>query len=477
VAYGSLLQERRRGLHARIVDAIERLAPDRLADHVEQLAHHAVRGEVWDKACLYCRQAGAKATARFALREAVAAFEQALGALQHLPDHPDTRAQAIDLCFDLRTVLQPLGAHGRILAHLRQAAPLAEALGDARRRVYLVSYMSSCLRQLGDVDEALASAQHALAIATTAGDRDLQITARHFLSQDYQHHLSDYRRATEVFRQNVEALHGVPRQERFGTAVVLAVHAPACLAMCLGELGAFAEGRVHGAHALQLAETVDHPYTMAQVSINVGELYLRQGALLQAIGVLERGLALCEAVPLPGPLRVCSWRLGAAYALAGRVPEALSLLERARELSVATGRTFRHPLVDVWVGESYVLAGRLTEAYQFGQRALQTAQAWKARGFQAYALRLLGEMALSSHPPDVTQAEIYYRQAFALADELGMRPLLAHCQRSLGTLYATTGQREQARTELSTAIALYRAMDMTFWLPQAEAALAQVGGG
>ena len=72
------------------------------------------------------------------------------------------------------------------------------------------------------------------------------------------------------------------------------------------------------------------------------------------------------------------------------------------------------------------------------------------------------------------QAELYYRQALTLADELGMRPLQAHCHRGLGTLYATLGQQEQARAELSAAIVLYRAMDMTFWLPQTEAALAQV---
>jgi tetratricopeptide (TPR) repeat protein len=72
------------------------------------------------------------------------------------------------------------------------------------------------------------------------------------------------------------------------------------------------------------------------------------------------------------------------------------------------------------------------------------------------------------------QAEAYYQQALALADELGMRPLQAHCHRTLGTLYAMTGQREQARAELNTAMTLYRTMDMTFWLPQAEAAQAQI---
>ena len=71
-------------------------------------------------------------------------------------------------------------------------------------------------------------------------------------------------------------------------------------------------------------------------------------------------------------------------------------------------------------------------------------------------------------------AETHYRQALALAEELGMRPLQAHCHRGLGTLYAAISQREQARTALTAAIDLYRAMDMTFWLPQTEAALAQL---
>jgi Flp pilus assembly protein TadD len=72
------------------------------------------------------------------------------------------------------------------------------------------------------------------------------------------------------------------------------------------------------------------------------------------------------------------------------------------------------------------------------------------------------------------RAEGYFRQALTLADELGMRPLQAHCHMGLGTLYAKTVMREAARAELATAIELYRAMDMTFWLPQAEASLASL---
>ena len=109
VTYGTLLQERRKTLHARIVGAFERFYPDRLSEHVERLAHHAVRGELWEKAVAYLRQAGTKALARSANREAVTCFEQALVALEHLPETRETLEQAIDLRFDLRTSLLPLG--------------------------------------------------------------------------------------------------------------------------------------------------------------------------------------------------------------------------------------------------------------------------------------------------------------------------------------------------------------------------------
>jgi predicted ATPase len=133
VAYESLLQERRRALHARLVEAFEALAPERVAEQVERLAHHALLGEVWDKAVLYCQQAGEKAMARSAHREAVGSLEQALSALSHLPETRHTREQAIDLRLALRSALQPSGHLGRVLPLLREAEALAEALDDPRR--------------------------------------------------------------------------------------------------------------------------------------------------------------------------------------------------------------------------------------------------------------------------------------------------------------------------------------------------------
>ena len=126
-----------------------------------------------------------------------------------------------------------------------------------------------------------------------------------------------------------------------------------------------------------------------------------------------------------------------------------------------------------YVSEAYLLAGRMQEAVQLAGRAFDLARDHKERGHEAWALRLLGEIAAHQDPPEIEPAANYYRQALALAEELGMRPLVAHCHLGLGTLYAKTGQREPAHAELSTAIEMYCAMEMTFWLPQAEAALAQ----
>jgi tetratricopeptide (TPR) repeat protein len=133
----------------------------------------------------------------------------------------------------------------------------------------------------------------------------------------------------------------------------------------------------------------------------------------------------------------------------------------------------------LWIaelGEVYLLADRLDEAITQAQRALRLSRTYQEQGHEAWALRLLGEIHTHQAPAAVELAEEYYRQALVLAEELGMRPLQAHCHRGLGRLYLQEGQSEQARAALSTAIEMYRDMEMTFWLPEMEAALAEVEG-
>ena len=210
--------------------------------------------------------------------------------------------------------------------------------------------------------------------------------------------------------------------------------------------------------------------------MGIGLLSLRQGDLPRALPLLERAVGICQDADLPACFPRMAAALGAAYTLAGRVADAVPLLTQAMEQTLQWKESSYQALCRLSLGEAQLLAGRLEEAHALAERALALARAHQERGHQAYALRLLGDIAARREPPEVEQAEAHYRQALALAEELGMRPLQAHCHLGLGTLYATIGQREQARAELSTAIELYRAMDMTFWLPQAEAALAQVSG-
>jgi class 3 adenylate cyclase/tetratricopeptide (TPR) repeat protein len=474
VAYESLLQERRRSLHARIVEALEALAGERVAEQVDRLAHHALRGEVWDKALVYGRQAGDKALARSAHREAVGSFEQALNALAHLPEQRDTRAQAIDLRLALRAALRPLGNLGRILACLREAEALAEALDDPRRLAQVSLFLSNHFYLMGVYDQAIAAAQRALAVATASGEVVLHAQANYYLGVAYMAQ-GDYRGAIDCLRQTVASLDGARRHERFGWALLPAVASHNRLATCHAELGTFAEGRAHGDEGLRIAEAVAHPGSVMIASFGIGLLAFRQGDLPRALPLLERAVSLCHEADLPIFFPQTAAALGAAYTLAGRLADAMSLLTLAMEQAAASEAGDYQVFCHLSLGEAQLLGGHPEEAHALAERALALAHEHQGRGQEAYALRLLGEIAVQREPPERDQAEAHYRQALALAEELGMRPLQAHCHRSLGTLYAMTGQREQARAELNTAMALYRTMDMTFWLPQAEAALAQVG--
>ena len=476
VAYQSLLLQRRKALHRAVGEAIEDLYQDRLEEHYDELAHHFAQGEVWNKAVAYSWQAGAKAFARSALREAIACFEQALVAIEHLPESQERREQAVDLRLDIRNALIALGAHGAMFDHLCAAERLAASLDDHRRLGWVSAYLSNYFCNTGDQDRAVETGQRALAIAVASEDFALEVMATFFLGILYLS-LGDYRQAVHYHRKNVETLTGEWLHERFGEAGRPSVFSRAWLDSSLAELGEFAEGMVRGEETVQIAETtVDQPFTLSHAYLGVGLLHLRKGDLPQAIAVLERSLGICQAGDVQLLLPLVASPLGYAYALSGRLAEALPLLEQAVEQSAATRTMLFYPLFVAHLGAAYLLAGRIEDASQQARHAFERSRDLKQRGHEAYALRLLGDVAMHRDPPDIEQAEAHYRQVLTLAEALGMRPLQAHCHRSLGRLYAATSQREQARAELSAAITLYRAMDMTFWLPQTEAALVQGQG-
>ncbi len=476
VAYGSLLQERRRPLHARIVQAIERFYPDRLDEQAERLAQHAFRGQCWESAVTYARRAGLKAVGRSAQREAVASYEQALAALAHLPSRRETVELAVDLRLEFRAALAPFGDVRRMLAMGLEAESLAESLHDELRIGRSAALLASCRYLIGDTDAALTSAERAYAIAMTLADVDLEAGATHYLGMA-NHTRGNYTRAADALARSMELIDGPVMDAVSAGKLRPGPWYPVSggrhyLTWSLAELGRFDEGAVRADEGIRFGDTVQYPFTRLLAQLGAGVLALRKGEHQAAISVLERGLDISRAAQL-GTLGYYNLVAFQASALTqtGHADEALPMLEQIVEQSASHGVMSDHLLALTPLGEALLAVDRVSDAREVATRAVELSQKLNQGGQQAYALRLMAE---TQHALGSDEAESSYRLALALAEDLGMRPLRAHCRLGLGKLYRRVGRVDEAHAELTAAITMLRDMGMAHWLPEAEAELAQV---
>ena len=472
VAYGCMLGERRRAMDILIVEAIERPFPDGTRDYAERLAHHAFRGQLWDKAVRYAREAGEKASARSAHRAAMEHFEQALTALKHLPDSRATAEQAIDLRLDLRHALMPLGEYRRTVDYMREAEDLAQALDDRRRLGLISSHLANYLHLTGTLDRAIEHGHRALDIAASLQDRPLEVVATAYLAMTYQT-VGDYRRAVDLARRNLGTLKGPLAGERLGMTSLPSVYSSTCMAWALAELGEFGEGLHVAAQGLAIAEAADHPYSVIYGCQSLGTVHLKKGDLEAAVPPLERAFMLCEEAEIPVLGSIVAVPLALAYGLSGRNTAALQVLDKAGTQAARIGDPIGHWVRTGALAEVHLLGGRAQEALPLAMRYLEQRRKLKAAGYLAWALRLLGEIHSAGAPALGSEAETYYREAQRLALERGMRPLIAHCRLGMGKLYARAGQTDRAAAELHHALDLFAEMDMVFWMHHAEDALAR----
>jgi tetratricopeptide (TPR) repeat protein len=408
-------------------------------------------------------------------------FEQALTAVQQLPAGRERHAHAIDVRFSLRNALVPFGQgeHDRIRRFLEEAETLAQALHDRHRLGWAAVHMIHYFWFIGDCQHAVAVGQRALTMTKTLGDVPLQVVTNLHLGRSYLA-LGDYGRAMGLFSHNVQLLAGDVNCERVGEVLqtglpaLPSVQSRTWLAWCLAEQGALTDGLACSAEGLRIAEATARPFSRVEAYRGMSHVHLRRGEWSQAVLWLELALDICRGWEIPVPLQPLTAALCYAYALSGQGDAALPLLEQTASTGAMAPRW--RGLSQVWLSEASLRLGRRQDALELAARALEFLQAHGYQGEQAWALWLRGAIAAHGHPPEVEEAHTHYRQALALAEALGMRPLQAHCHRGLGTVYAAIGQRQQAHTALTTALEFYRAMEMAFWLPETEAALAQVEG-
>jgi class 3 adenylate cyclase/tetratricopeptide (TPR) repeat protein len=460
-AYGELVRERRRDLHARIATAIEHRYADRLVEHVEALAHHAVQGGLWEKAVTFLRRAAEKASARPAHREAVARYKETLAALEHLPRTNETLEQGVDVHLALGSELVLLDEFGQLLTHLREAEALARASGDRHRLAMVASYIAHWhFVQGSGYERTIEWGEEALVLAEDTDDAGLRAVTCMYLGYAWLG-LGDYRQAARLMRSNIERLSGDLVRVHWGTAVLPSAISREVLARCLAELGEFDEGLAHARAAIGIAEA-HHPATLGQVSYGLGYVHLRRGEADSAIAALERGLSSARQWNTSLLVPYLASALGEAYLMVGRLAEALPLLEEGA-VSERVARSLRLARL----GEGYLRAGRLDAAWNTAERALHSAREAKERGYEAWTLSLLGALTAGREPSDVAAGEQHYRQAMAIATELSMRPLVARCHLGLGVLYRRAARDPEAREHLSQATAVFQEMKMRYWLDKA----------
>src|SRR5499433_3709130 len=469
VIYTSLPEPARRALHSRIFATMQRLWREPFGELADRFAHHAFQGQVWDKAAALLADAGERAFARSANREAVASLEQALQALDHLPDTRTTQGQRIDLHLGLRNALTLLADTTRTLHHLRQASALAEQIGDYQKLGRALSFEANALYLIADYLGAITTGSRALAIADSLENAPLRTATLMYLGRAHQS-LGEMERAIDLFSQVVASLPGDRAREHLGLPVLPAVFARSYLAECLSETGQFGEALRLAGESISLAEERKHPDTSFWAYRGAGVAHLLRGDAERATELLEQALEVCRRHDLPVYLSSITADLGLAYTQLEDVEQGLTLLQQAVEGASAGNQLYAHLLLDL--GEGHLSAHHLRETRDVAEAARALAVERGERAREARALALLGDVARLENDG---AAESLYRAAVTIAEAVGLRPLVSRCRLGLGLARRHRGQEADAQASLGEAARLFREMEMVTWLGRAEEAL-RAGG-
>ena len=470
VAYGSLLAEHRVSLHAALVAAHERVYADRLAEHVERLAHHALRGQLWDQAVTYGHAAGRRCIERSTYGTARLYLEDALVAATRLPEGPERLGRTIDVLLDLRLALLADGDRFRAFERLLEADELATRLGD-RNRMAIVATRAMHLMWLGgQTEQAREYRRRALEHVEALTEPTREIAAHNILAA-VALFWAEYDRAEAHAMRVIDLLGGDHARARGDGLVFPAVTVRGVLAVAWAEQGRFATALQMGEEAVQIAESLRHPHSLVQAITYLAFVHQRRGGHLELEALCRRGITLAErdtGIILEMPMLRAF--LGHALVHSGAVKEGLQSINEGIQAQTAIGVRAGLASPVNMLSDALLVAGRLDEALAEAERARAVAADCGERRGDATFHQLMGDIAARRDPPAFEIAETSYRQGLELATELGLRPVVAHCHRGLGTVYQRTGRAEDAWQHLDTAAAMYGEMGMMYWLRKAATA-------
>ena len=460
VAYASLTDEQRRALHASAMEALALVYEGREGDRINQLAHHAFEGRVWDRAVTYLRQAGRRASARSANPEAVEYFTRAITALAHLPQNRARQEEAFDLRFDMRSTLWRLGQIDRVVQVLGEAADLARALDDPHRQGLVATARCHYFWVMSRHAEAVSAGEQAFAMARVTGDRALEGEATLYMGIVHGA-MGDYARAVELLEATLDASEVASAKGLSRDLVVGVPTARTYVARYLAELGELRRAADHAAAGMKAAAAGGSPFGRATASFGVATVELRRGDFLAAIPILEQALQLCENQHLHNWFPAIGASLGYAYANCGRAAEALAPLNRAVAHADRMRLSASYSMWLTYLADACLRLGRAAEAQRAAEAALDRARKQGERGHEAWALFLMASVASRTGSSGGEGGEKAFGDAIDVARTLGMRPLLALCHSGLADAYDQMGRPDQAFAARALARRIREEIGMT----------------
>lgn len=456
VAYAGLLQQRRKHIHGQIVAAFESLYPDRLDEHVELLAYHAMQARLWAKALEYLRRAARKSIERSGHAQAVEFLREALEALALAEESIAKKEHfELELRLLLRVAFNAIGNYSERLENLDRAQALAERTGRRSSLPTLMVSRASAMLQLGKISDALDLCTKASRTAARRGDHETRVIAGYMLSRSYFYN-GQFRQSVACARKTMALLGEEPVKARhgggFGSSKVMLLTQMAQSQACLGEL---ADAASNGEAALELAERLARDFDVGLASYGLGMVHLYAGDLGQSVSMLEKGLRAVEVGrPAQSIFAIHAGLLGYAYLNAGAKDAAMALCQRV----LAYHEESYHHANWARIYGAMILreTGQAADALALAKRASHVARKWGYVVQSVWSDLLLAQL----HDGSAPGAHRYLKRATQLCETIQLRPCLVRCLVQTGHLYRQENQGRRANETFDRAGKLALSMGM-----------------